>query len=98
MATRGPKIADGVWKEIYPKVFGCSRQVLLNKFLNLSTPLPSIRKWPLGGPKWPKWYCFYGYGRSHHLLINKFFDLSAPSRRKVDDGEENRKNGGGAVE
>ena len=26
MATRGPKIADGVWKGVYLQVFGRSRQ------------------------------------------------------------------------
>ena len=31
-------MADGVWKGVYPLVFGCSRQLSLNKFLDLSTP------------------------------------------------------------
>ena len=32
----GQKMADGVWKGgMYPKVFGPSRQLLLNKFLAL---------------------------------------------------------------
>ena len=35
MATRGPKMADGVWK-------GVSRQLSLNKFFDRSTP--SMRK------------------------------------------------------
>ena len=30
-------------------------------------------------------------GRSRQLSLNKFFDLSTPSMRKVDDGEEKRK-------
>ena len=30
------------------------------------------------------------FGRSHHLLLNKFFDQSIPSMRNVDDGEENK--------
>ena len=28
------------------------------------------------------------FGRSHQLFLNKFFDPSTPSMRKVDDGEE----------
>ena len=35
-------MADGVWKGIYPQVFGCSKQLLLNKFIDPSTP--SMRK------------------------------------------------------
>ena len=35
-------MADGVWKGIYPKVFGRSKQLLLNKFFDPSTP--SMRK------------------------------------------------------
>ena len=31
-------MADGVWKGVYPQVFGRSRQLLLNKFFDLSTP------------------------------------------------------------
>ena len=34
----GPKMADGVWKEGYPWVLGRSRQLLLNKFFDRSTP------------------------------------------------------------
>ena len=44
-------MADGVWKGVYPKVLGRSRQ----------------------------------------LSLNKFFDPSTPSMRKVDDGEKKRK-------
>ena len=47
----GPKVADGVWKGVYPLVFGRSRQ----------------------------------------LSLNKFFDPSTPSMRKVDNGKEKRK-------
>ena len=43
-------MADGVWKGVFPLVFGRSRQ----------------------------------------LSLNKFFDPSAPSMRKVDDGEEKK--------
>ena len=35
-------MADGVWKGVYPKVFGHSRQLSLNKFFDPSTP--SMRK------------------------------------------------------
>ena len=38
----GPKMADGVWKGVYPKVFGHSKQLSLNKFFDPSTP--SMRK------------------------------------------------------
>ena len=43
-------MADGVWKGVYPQVFGPSKQ----------------------------------------LSLNKFFDPSTPSMRKVDDGEEKK--------
>ena len=42
MAARVPKNSDGVWKGMYPQVFGRSRQLLLNKFFDPSTP--SMRK------------------------------------------------------
>ena len=53
----GPKMAEGVWKGVYSKVFGHSKQLSLNKFFDPSTP--SMRKegdgrnpkWPPGGPK-----------------------------------------------
>ena len=35
-------MADGVWKVVNPLVFGRSRQLLLNKFFDPSTP--SMRK------------------------------------------------------
>ena len=31
------------------------------------------------------------FGRSRQLSLNKFFDPSTPSMRKVDDGEKKRK-------
>ena len=34
----GPKTADGVWKGVYPKIFGRSRQLSLNKFFDPSAP------------------------------------------------------------
>ena len=43
----GPKMADGVWKGVYPKVFGCSGQLLLNKFFDPSSR--SMRKGRNGG-------------------------------------------------
>ena len=44
-----PKMADVVWKSVYPEVFGYSKQLLLNKFFDPSTP--SMRKCPDGGKK-----------------------------------------------
>ena len=35
-------MADEVWKGVYPKVLGHSKQLSLNKFFDLSTP--SMRK------------------------------------------------------
>ena len=43
----GLKMADGVWKGAYPKVFGRSGQLLLNKFFDP----PSMRKGCEGGDK-----------------------------------------------
>ena len=43
------KMADGVWKGVYPQVFGHSKQLLLNKFFDPSTP--SMRKVRDGGEK-----------------------------------------------
>ena len=31
-------VADGVWKGVYPKVFGYSKQLSLNKFFDPSIP------------------------------------------------------------
>ena len=31
-------MAEGVWKGVYPKVFGRSKQLSLNKFFDQSTP------------------------------------------------------------
>ena len=33
-----PKMANGVWKGVYPEVFGRSKQLSLNKFFDPSTP------------------------------------------------------------
>ena len=35
-------MADGVWKAVYPKILGHSRQLLLDKILDPSTP--TVRK------------------------------------------------------
>ena len=37
------------------------------------------------------WVCPHVFGHSKQLLLNKFFDLSTPSMRKVDDGEKKKK-------
>ena len=42
-------MADGVWKGVYPMVFGHSKQLSLNKVFDLSTP--SMRKGRNGGGK-----------------------------------------------
>ena len=42
-------MADVVWKGVYPKVFGFSRQLSINKFFDSSTPL--MRKVDVGGEK-----------------------------------------------
>ena len=42
-------MANGVWKGFYPLVFGHSKQLLLNKFFDPSTP--SMRKGRDGGRK-----------------------------------------------
>ena len=42
-------MAEGVWKGVYPWVFGRSNQLLLNKFFDPSTP--SMRKGRDGGKK-----------------------------------------------
>ena len=34
----GPKMADGVWKGVNPKVLGRFKQLLLNKFFDPSSP------------------------------------------------------------
>ena len=47
MAARGPKMADGVWNSVYPMVYGRSKELLLNKFFDPSTP--SMRKGRDGG-------------------------------------------------
>ena len=38
----GPKMAEGVWKGVYPQVFGYSKQLSQNKFFDPS--IPSMRK------------------------------------------------------
>ena len=49
MAARGPKMADWVWKVVYPYIFRRSHQLLLIKFFNPSTL--SMRKGRNGGEK-----------------------------------------------
>ena len=69
MATRGPKMADGVYAQcLLSNVF---RQEMF-KTVSYSSTLRSLR-------------------RSHQLSLNKLFDPSAPSMRKVDDRKRKRK-------
>ena len=42
-------MADGVWKGVYPQVFGHAKQLSLNKFFDPSTP--SMRKGHIRGKK-----------------------------------------------
>ena len=49
-------MAEGVWKGVYPKVFGRSKQLLLYKSFDLSTP--SMTKGRNGGEKRGKRVCF----------------------------------------
>ena len=42
MTARGPKMADRVWEGVYPKIFGCSHQLWVNKIFYPRTP--SMRK------------------------------------------------------
>ena len=48
----GPKMADRVWKGVYPLVFGRSKQLSQNKFFDPSTP--SMRKGRDGGKRGKK--------------------------------------------
>ena len=43
----GPKMVEGVWKGVHPSVLGGSKQLLLNKFFDPTTP--SMRKGRDGG-------------------------------------------------
>merc|ERR1711954_425999 len=85
----GPKMADRVWKGVQSQVIGRSRQLLLNKFSDPSTPCISTileaskSKMAARGPKmvdgvW-KGVQSLVIGRSRQLLLNKFFDPSTPS-------------------
>merc|ERR1711954_502032 len=66
-----------------------AKGALAHSLHRLSNP-----KWPPGGPKMAEgvWKGVYPLvlGHSKQLSLNKFFDLSTPSMRKVDDGEEKR--------
>ena len=48
-------------------------------------------KWPPRGPKMAEGVYPQVFGRSKQLSLNKFFDPSTPSMRKVDDGEKKKK-------
>ena len=65
-------------------------QIILSKVFCTRSP-----KWPLGGPKmadrvWKGAYPLI-FGHSRQLSLNMFVDPSAPSLRKVDDGEKKKK-------
>ena len=90
-------MADRVWKGVYLYIFGCSHQLLLNKFFDLSTP--SMRKGcdgentslaakgALANHLQRRNACKIQNVRTCQLSLNKFFDLSTPSMRKGCDGE-----------
>merc|ERR1712117_809713 len=83
---------------------GYSNMGAANNFCQISFLIRALRistnhrprnpKWPPGGPKMADgvWKGVYPYvlGRSRQLSLNKFFDPSTPSMRKVDDGEEKK--------
>ena len=41
MATRGVRMADGIWKLVFKQVRGCSKDALLSKFLCIEAALIS---------------------------------------------------------
>ena len=71
-------MADGIWKGVYPQVFGRSKQLSLNKFFDLSTP--AMRKGRDGeksGKKTGKKTDDYG---GHHVIASS----RLPERRPLE--------------
>ena len=76
-----------IWSEIYQK-----QDLSLNTSLAAPGALAQRLERRTACQWAPKWPTGSGVlGRSRQLLLNKFFDPSTPSMRKVDDGEEKRK-------
>ena len=48
----GPKMADGVWKGVYPWGFGHSKQLSLNKFFDLTTTSLLVGDHPRVSGRW----------------------------------------------
>ena len=83
-------MADGVWKGVWPKGFGRSKQLLLNKFFDSIIPsmrAPQKSKMAARGPQTQD----LGRSHPHQLSLNKFFDPSTRSMRKVYDGKRKKK-------
>ena len=55
-------MAGGVWKGVYPWVFGCSKQLLQNKFFDPSTPF--VRKGCDGEKKMERISCCQSTART----------------------------------
>ena len=68
-------MADGVWKGVYPYVFGHSKQLSLNKFFDPSTP--SMRKGRDGEKK-------KGGGKKRRMKIVATTSLPAVDRPNAD--------------
>ena len=50
---------------------------------------PGASKWPMGQERG---LTLYFLALTHQLSLNKFFDFSTPSMRKVDDGKKEEEN------
>ena len=85
---RGPKMVDGVWKGVYPYVFGRSKQLSLNKFFDPSTP--SMRKGRDGEKKWGKTTRLAAKG----ALANR---LQRRTTCKIQNGRQGPQNGRGVL-
>ena len=73
-------MAEGVWKGVYPQVFGRSKQLSQNKFFDPSTPSLLVGDhpwwvtilWLVADGVW-KGVHPQVFGRSKQLSLNKFF-------------------------